>query len=159
MCMSLVRGRAYAFAVVVLLLTVAVPATAQLQGAITGRAMDTSGALIPGVEVSITSPAMIGGARSAATDETGTYRFTLLPPGVYRVTFALTGFKILNIDAVTVEAGSTMTINGTMTVSTVAEEVTVTSDAPQIDLQAATVGVNWNAANMDKIPYGRDIRG
>src|SRR6185369_8752112 len=90
---------------------------------------------------------------------TGSYRFTLLAPGVYRVSFALPGFKTLNIDGVTVAAGTTMTINGNMTVSTVAEEVTVTSEAPQIDLEAATVGVNWNAANMDAIPYGRDIRG
>ena len=51
-----------------------------------------------GVEVTITSPAMIGGARSAITDEQGTYRFTLLAVGVYRVTFALQGFKTLNID-------------------------------------------------------------
>jgi hypothetical protein len=158
--MNIVRGRVYVFAIVALVLALSVPAFSQTQtGAITGRAADSSGALIPGVEVSITSPAMIGGARSAPTDETGTYRFTLLPPGTYRVTFALPGFKTINIDGVAVTPGATMTINGPMEVSTVAEEVTVTSEAPQIDLEAATVGVNWNSANMDKIPYGRDIRG
>jgi len=128
-------------------------------GAITGRAMDGSGALIPGVEVSITSPAMIGGARTAPTDELGTYRFTLLPPGTYRVTFGLPGFKTLNIDGVNLQAGSTMTINGSMQVASVAEEVTVTSETPAIDLEAAAVGINFNAANVDKLPYGRGIRG
>src|SRR6478735_10369667 len=105
--------RVVLFAFLVLVLCFAAPAFAQTQqtGTITGRATDGSGALIPGVEVSITSPAMIGGARSAPTDETGSYRFTLLAPGTYRVTFALPGFKTLNIDGVTVAAGTTMTIN------------------------------------------------
>src|SRR5215510_1198161 len=107
----------------------------QITGNIAGRAQDSSGALIPGVEVSVTSPAMIGGARTAVTDETGTYRFTLLPPGIYRVSFALQGFKTMNIEGVTLQAGATMTINGPMEVSSVADEVTVTSQAPTIDLQ------------------------
>jgi hypothetical protein len=135
-------------------------AFAQTQtGTITGRAMDGSNALIPGVEVSITSPAMIGGARTAPTDELGTYRFTLLPPGAYRVSFGLPGFKTLNVDGVNLQAGATMTINGHMEVATVAETVTVTSDAPAIDLEAAAVGINFNATNVDKLPYGRGIRG
>src|SRR5215475_1406766 len=89
----------------------AIPAFPQSEttGTITGRAQDSSGALVPGVEVTITSPAMIGGARMAVTDETGTYRFTLLPAGAYRVSFALSGFKTLNIDGNTVEPNKTIT--------------------------------------------------
>ncbi len=127
-------------------------------GGITGRAQDSSGALIPGVEVTITSPSMIGGARTATTDETGLYRFTLLNTGTYRVSFALPGFKTINIDGVTVNNGATTTINGVMQVASVAEEVTVTSNAPTIDLQAATVAVNWSAQKMDSLPFGRDLR-
>src|SRR5215813_11880281 len=150
--MTLWRGKASWIAVSFIVLSMSVCAFSQVQtGGITGRATDGSGALIPGVEVSITSPAMIGGSRAAPTDELGTYRFTLLPAGTYRVTFALPGFKTLNIEGVNVTPGATMTINGTMQVSTVAEEVTVTSDVPQIDLEAATVGVNWNSGNLDKV--------
>src|SRR5215510_13021492 len=96
------------------LLLCLLPAFSQNQttGAITGRAMDSSGALIPGVEVSISSPAMIGGARTSVTDEQGSYRFTLLSPGTYRVSFALSGFKTLNLEGVDVSAGATRTING-----------------------------------------------
>ena len=55
----------------------AAPAAAQsTTGTITGRAVDSSGAILPGVAVSITSPQMIGGARDAVTDTLGTYRFT-----------------------------------------------------------------------------------
>lgn len=154
------RGRMYVFSILALVLALAVPAYPQIQtGTITGRAMDASGALIPGVEVSVSSPAMIGGARVAPTDELGTYRFTLLPPGSYRVSFSLPGFKTLNIEGVNLQAGATMTINGAMEVSTVSEEVTVTSEVPAIDLEAAAVGINFNATNIDKLPYGRAIRG
>src|SRR5690242_5227752 len=137
--MNLLRGNLQRVAASIFILCCCVPAFAQIQtGAITGRASDNSGALIPGVEVTITSPAMIGGARSAPTDELGVYRFTLLPAGTYRVSFALPGFKTLNIEGVYVPPGGTMTINGAMTVASVAEEVTVTSQAPQIDLEAAS---------------------
>lgn len=158
--MNSLRGRLHLLAFSILLLVLTAPAFSQvLTGTITGRAADSSGALIPGVEVSITSPAMIGGARSAVTDEQGTYRFTQLPPGVYRVTFALQGFKTLNIDGVNVTVGNTMTINATVEVASVAEEVTVTSQAPTIDLEAASVAVNWSQQKLDNLPYGRDILG
>src|SRR5690242_20259633 len=93
----------FRFMLLCLVILVAIPAFSQTAttGAITARATDASGALIPGVEVTISSPAMIGGSRSAATDEQGAYRFTELVPGVYRVSFALPGFKTLNIEAVT----------------------------------------------------------
>src|SRR5438046_10378118 len=108
--MSLVRGKTYVSAVAVLLLALAVPGMAQVQtGTITGRAADASGALIPGVEVSVTSPAMIGGARTAPTGETGGYRFTLLSPGTYRVTFALPALSTLNMQDTNVASGATAT--------------------------------------------------
>ena len=79
--------------VAILVTGLAMPALAQEQtGNITGRAMDTSGGALPGVTVSITSPNLIGGARTAVTDEQGVYRFTLLPGGIYTVKFDLTGF-------------------------------------------------------------------
>jgi len=156
--MDFVKVTARLSTVLVLVLMFVLPAFSQAPtGAITGRALDNTGGLIPGVDVSISSPAMIGGARTAPTDETGNYRFTLLSPGIYRVSFALPGFKTLNIDGVNVVAGATMTINGAMEVAAVAEEVTVTSQAPTIDLEAATVGVNWNKRNMDELPWGRSI--
>jgi len=143
-----------------LCLCLAMPTFSQTQtsGAITARALDTSGALIPGVEVTISSPSMIGGTRSAVTDEQGLYRFTELVPGVYRVSFALPGFKTLNIDGIPVVAGATRTVPGSLEVATVAEEVTVTSQAPTIDVEAATVGVNWGQQKLDELPYARSIK-
>src|SRR5215510_8729042 len=111
------RRLLFLFVVLLISATTAFPQS-QITGNIAGRALDSSGALIPGVEVSVTSPAMIGGARTAVTDETGSYRFTLLPSGTYRVTFSLVGFKTRNIDDVIVTPQATMTINGLMEVAT-----------------------------------------
>src|SRR4030095_16958553 len=134
--------RIFTACICVALLFCAVPAFSQtLTSNITARAQDSSGAMIPGVEVSISSPEMIGGVRKEVTDETGSYRFTLLPPGTYRVSFALPGFKTLNVDGVLITGGSTATTVGTMEVAATTEEITITSQAPTIDLESATVGV------------------
>ena len=77
--------------VAILVTGFAMPALAQEQtGNITGRAVDTSGGTLPGVTIAVTSSNLIGGARTAVTDEQGIYRFTLLPGGIYTVSHDLT---------------------------------------------------------------------
>jgi hypothetical protein len=145
-----------------LALTVALVGSAQAQqqtGAITGRATDTSGGALPGVTVSITSPNMIGGARTAVTDEQGIYRFTLLNGGQYVVSFSLAGFTTLNIEAVNLNAGATATINGKMDVAALQESITVTSQSPTIDLESANVAVNWDQQKLDDLPSSRSLTG
>ena len=138
----------------------AMPAAAQEQtGAITGRATDTSGGTLPGVTVSITSPNMIGGSRSAITDEQGVYRFTLLTRGIYTVSFTLPGFSTLNVQGVNLNAGATATINGKLEVAALQESVTVTSQSPTIDLEKANVAVNWDQQKLEEIPYSRSLTG
>jgi hypothetical protein len=137
-----------------------VPAFGQAQTSnITGRATDESGGALPGVTVSVTSPNLIGGARTAVTDEQGIYRFTLLPGGVYTVKFELPGFTTMNIEGVDLNAGATMTINGKLTVAALQETVTVTSQSPTIDLEAANVAVNWDQQKLDDLPYARSLTG
>lgn len=150
----------FRLAVFAMAMAMTAPVWAQSQtGAITGRATDTSGGALPGVTVSITSPSMIGGARSAVTDGEGVYRFTALPGGDYVVKFELPGFTTLNVEGVQVNAGATMTINGKMDVASLQETVTVTSQAPTIDLEAAQVAVNWDQQKLDDIPYSRSLTG
>ena len=115
--------------------------TAQQQtGAITGRAEDSSQAALPGVTVSITSTNLIGGARTAVTDERGVFRFTLLPGGKYSVVFTLPGFATLTINDVDLNAGAVATVNGKLQVATLQESVTVTSQTPTIDLESEGAG-------------------
>src|SRR5262245_7776518 len=149
-----------AFWVAAALLLVTLPASAQQStGTITGRVVDTSNAALPGVAVSIVSEQMIGGARDAVTNEQGVYRFTLLPSGTYTVTFALSGFRTLNVDAVTLTAGGTMTINGKMELAAIQETVTVVSQSPTIDLESAKLAVTWNQQKLDDLPYSRSLTG
>ena len=154
-------GTGNLFAVLVLVVALAVPAFPQgaTNGTITGRAEDISGALIPGVEVTVASAAMIQGSRTAITNETGSYRFTQLPGGDYTVSFSLPGFATMNIGGVTVLVGATATVNGTMEVATVAETITVTSQEPTIDLEQATVAVNFSDKEFEDVPYSRSLRG
>jgi hypothetical protein len=134
-------------------------AAQSITGTITGRAQDSSGAMLPGVTVSITSPAMIGGARTAVTDAAGTYRFTALPPGTYTVSFELPSFKKLALEGILVRPNATATVNGPLQLDTLEESVTVTSSTPTIDLQSSEVAVNWTDEQMENLPYGRGIRG
>ncbi|MGQ0734819.1 MAG: carboxypeptidase regulatory-like domain-containing protein [Acidobacteriota bacterium] len=151
---------AFGVGLLVLLAGAVAPAMAQTTtGTITGRVLDTSGGVLPGVDVSVASPSMIGGARTVFTNEQGVYRVTQLPLGEYRVTFKLSGFKSLNIEGIRVDIGATMTINGTLQIDALSEEVTVTSETPVVDLQSTSVGVNWDQKQMEDLPYGRGIRG
>ncbi|MFA5910427.1 MAG: TonB-dependent receptor [Vicinamibacterales bacterium] len=143
-------------------LAVALAGAAEAQqqtGAITGRATDTSGGALPGVTVSVTSPNLIGGARTAVTDELGVYRFTLLPGGQYTISFVLPGFATLNVQQVNLNAGATATINGKMEVAALQESVTVTSQSPTIDLESANVAVNWDQQKLDDLPSSRSLTG
>ncbi len=157
--MKVVRGNLFLALIVVLVFSTMAFSQGATSGTITGRAEDVSGALIPGVEVTVSSSVMIQGSRTAITNETGSYRFVQLPGGEYTVSFMLPGFATLNIEGVTVLVGATATVNGALEVATVAETITVTSQEPVIDLEAATVAVNFSDKEFEDIPYSRSLRG
>ena len=71
----------------------AVPDVALAQSAIDGVVRDASGAVLPGVTVEASSDALIERVKSATTDGAGQYRIVDLRPGMYVVTFTLTGFQ------------------------------------------------------------------
>src|SRR3974390_2244795 len=84
------------------------PASASAQeGQIAGTVRDPSNAVIPGVTVEVTSPALIERVRNAITDSLGQYRITNLPVGTYKVTFSLAGFKKEERDDIVLTSGFT----------------------------------------------------
>src|SRR5258707_229910 len=88
-------------------------ATAQsaTTGAIAGIARDASGAILPGVTVEASSPALIEKVRTVVTDNQGNYKIFELRPGTYSVTFTLTGFSTLRRDGIELTTGVTANVN------------------------------------------------
>jgi len=126
-----------------------------IDGIITGRVEDTSGARIPGVSITLTSPA-IQGERTLITDEGGNFRFQSLPAGMFTVTFELPGFKTLVRAGIIVEGGKTVTLPIQLELATVAETVTVTGESPVVDLEQARIGVNFSSAIKDNVVNARN---
>jgi hypothetical protein len=135
------------------------PANAMAQSTFTGTVKDTSGAVLPGVSVEAASPALIEKTRSVVTDANGGYRIADLRPGVYTLTFALEGFATVKRENITLESNFTMTINSDMKVGSLSETLTVTGDAPVVDVQSTTKSQVLNRETLDAIPTGRTIQG
>src|SRR5215204_348424 len=95
---------------------VLLPSVVLAQATIAGVVRDTSAAVLPGVTVEASSPALIEKIRTAVSDGTGQYRITDLPPGTYTVTFTLTGFTVVRRESVTVSGSGVIPINADMRV-------------------------------------------
>lgn len=130
-------------------------ATTSGTGAMNGRVIDDTQAVMPGVTVTITSPAMMG-ARTAVTDTDGQYRFTAVPPGDYVVLFELAGFRTVRNEGIRISTGFTGTVNAEMKVATLEESVTVTGQSPVVDTSATQVGNTFNAEQLAALPTSRD---
>ncbi|MFI5165438.1 MAG: TonB-dependent receptor domain-containing protein [Thermoanaerobaculales bacterium] len=133
---------------------VSLPAFAQMPtGTLSGHATDGKDAL-PGVTVTVVSPAMQG-TRTTATGASGDYIFTFLPPGEYQVKFELQGFETIETE-VRINAAQTRRLDATMPQAKVKEAVTVTGIADTIQTQGAA------ATSMDhdlvyKLPVAKDM--
>ena len=110
-CESMVRAGAVA-----LVLCVVAPLSVFAQSSITGVVRDASGAVLPGVTVEAASPALIEKTRSAVTDGEGVYRVIDLRPGLYSVTFALSGFSSVRREGIDLPASFTATVSVEMKV-------------------------------------------
>ena len=129
---------------------------ASAQSAIAGVVKDSSGAVLPGVTVEVTSPALIEGARTAVTDGTGQYNIVDLRPGEYTVTFTLTGFRTVRREGIKLPTSFTATVNADLAVGTLEEALTVTGESPLVDVRNSVSQTVMNREVRDTIPTGRD---
>ena len=120
-------------------------------GALTGTVADPSGAVISGATVTVTNTGT-GQERDATTDASGTYKFSLLPPGTYKVKFAASGFKTSEVSAVTVNATETAVLNQDLAVGAQSEQITVESTAERLQTQNATMGTLVGAKTVTDLP-------
>src|ERR1700674_4110439 len=131
------------------------PSLLYAQASITGTVKDTSGAVLPGVTVEASSPALIEKVRSEVTNGAGEYRIVDLRPGVYTVTFTLPGFSVLRRERIELAGSFTATVNIELNVGGLAETVTVTSASPIVDIQTARQQQVLNRAAIDALPTAR----
>jgi hypothetical protein len=110
------------------------PTAVFAQGSITGVVRDASGAVLPGVTVEASSPALIEKVRSAVTDSTGQYRIEDLRPGAYVVTFALTGFSTVRREGIELAGSFAATVSVELKVGGVEETITVVGETPVVDV-------------------------
>src|SRR2546425_9037339 len=117
---------------------VGLPVVAHAQASIAGVVKDSSGAVLPGVTVEASSAVLIERARSVVTDGTGQYKIVDLRPGSYSVTFTLAGFTTVKQDGIELGGSFAATVNADLRVGSVAETLTVTGQAPMVDVQSAS---------------------
>src|SRR5260370_34697834 len=111
--------------IVLILGFLAAPLLAQTTGSISGHVTDASGGALPGVTVDAKSSAMQG-ARTTVSDSGGAYRFTLLPPGNYALSFTLAGFGQLKQPSIVVSLGKDTAVDAVLSPS-VTEGITVSA--------------------------------
>ena len=136
-----------------------VPVAAFAQATIAGVVRDTSGAVLPGVTVEATSPALTEKVRTVVTDGTGQYRIVTLPPGRYDIRFSLTGFTTVQRDGVNVSGSGVLPINAEMRVGALQETITVSGESPLVDTQTTRRETVIDAETISALPITRNYGG
>ncbi len=126
-------------------------------GAIAGVVKDSTGAVLPGVTVEAASPALIEKTRTAVSDSAGQYKVEQLRPGVYTVTFTLTGFSTVRHEGIEISAGFTAPVNGSLRVGAVTETITVSAEAPVVDVQSISQQKTLPKEALDALPTARSF--
>ena len=138
------------------LLLGATSARAQSQtGEIFGKVTDESGAVLPGVVVTLTGPSLLQ-PLTATTSETGSYQFPRLTVGTYNLKFELAGFKTIVQEGIEVTVGFSANISPQLGVSAVQETVTVTSETPVVDTKQTGTRQTFTLEQLQSIPSARD---
>ncbi len=150
-------ARLFIFLSFIVALSAVTPAYGQAtQGAIVGVVNDTSNAVLPGVTVIATGPALQIPQVEAVTNERGEYRLSPLPPGTFTLTFELAGFQNVKRDGVRVALGFTATIDQSMSLGTVSETITVSGQSPLVDVTNPSTSVDLSSEALEVLPTTRD---
>src|SRR5688572_30225549 len=126
------------------------------RGRINGTVTDNTGAVLPGVSVTASSPALIQ-PQMQVTGADGSYRFLALPPGLYDIAYELSGFQNVKREGIRVVINQTLTVDQQMQVATLQETVTVTGQSPIVDTSTTAMGTNFTKELLTEIPNARDV--
>jgi hypothetical protein len=135
--------------------SIVIPASAFAQATLAGVVRDPSDAVLPGATVEASSDALIEKTRRAVTDDTGQYRITELPPGIYEITYTLNGFTTVRREGVEVTGSGVIAINVEMRIGNVTETLTVTGETPIVDTQTTRRELVLSNAVINVLPATR----
>ena len=142
--------------ILVLAALVAAPAAVFAQASIVGVARDASGAVLPGVTVEASSPALIEKVRTVVSNGVGQYSIEDLRPGTYTVTFSLSGFTTVKREGIQLSGSFVATVNGEMRVGGVTETITVSGEAPVVDVTSTRNQQVISSQTIGDIPTSRN---
>jgi len=126
-------------------------------GTIKGTVKDDTGAVLPGVSVEIRGEALMG-TRIFITDTDGAFRFPALPIGKnYELSFSLEGFQALTRKNIRLTIGATVVLEIELKPSSLEEKVTVTAEAPLVDVEKTSFSSNLDNDFLDDLPTGRGM--
>jgi hypothetical protein len=141
--------------VLVVMCLLAAPGVAFGQASISGVVKDASGAVLPGVTVEAASPVLIERVRSVTTNGAGQYLINDLRPGTYSVTFTLTGFNAVKREPIQLTGSLIASVDVELRVGAVNETITVTGEAPIVDLRSAKSEARISSETLSTVPTGR----
>lgn len=125
-------------------------------GGIQGKVVDPDGLALPGVTVTVASPALQG-LRTDVTSSAGDYIIPFLPPGLYTITWELPGFQTATRANLQVVIAETQRVDAQLAVAGLSETVQVTGAAPTEVAPNLTVASTYKAADIERLPVGRTL--
>jgi len=126
-------------------------------GSLNGTAADATGAVLPGVTVTVTNKTT-NRSRTVVTNSDGTYTLNNLEPGAYSVKFDLAGFTNVNYPEIALQVGQTLKVDAGMKVGAIVAEVEVTDVVPLIDTQDTLLAHNVTQEEFDRTPKSRTFQ-
>jgi hypothetical protein len=120
-------------------------------GALAGTVTDPTGSVVPGATVTLVS-ADTNQTRTAVTGNDGSYKFSLVPPGNYRVRFTAAGFKTAEVGSVAINVTETPVVDRTLEVGAQSEQVTVEAQAETLQTASSTLGTTVGTRTLTSLP-------
>jgi hypothetical protein len=141
-----------------LVLSAAAFAQGARRGEVSGSIKDDTGAALPGVSVTVTSPALQVPQVVGVSDERGEYRVIDLPPGTFRVQYELAGFGTLVREGIVLTSGFVAKVDVVLKVATLSETVTVSGESPVVDVTTTRGGTTVSSELIETIPGNNNYR-
>jgi len=150
------RGVVLVLAMLAVLICVSSRAFAQEDAGIIGVVTDESGAVLPGVTVTVTSPALQVPSMTSVTDAKGEFRITPLPIGTYTVEYSLSGFQGVKREGVRLTVGFTAKVDAQLKVGALEETITVSGASPVVDVKSTTTTTQLTRETIELLPSSRN---